>query len=363
MNLRAVFIHLGSKVPRYLLLNLQRHVRIFPEIPVTLIVSDANFIPKNIYGVDYYVYKKSFTILIQNVSELSNRSSFRNNFWLLSLERLLAIGEYHELNPQAKLLHIESDVLLLPNFPWSIFEAQNSLHWTKYEPNRDVASLLYSPNANESNWLNFQILNYCKDNPENTDMSVLSEIQKNFPEKIGILPSLAPSIPEMFNRNTTNANLIEKVISAGAELFGGIFDPAAIGIWLCGTDPRNNYGISKIHLSDILEGERNFIDPSQINYLFDSRGNLFIIKNNFKMSLFNLHIHSKNSDLFGKSWADSLRKYVLLSNFREEQKHFNFFALVKEVQMNLAQGNLIKYIFANQLTIKLRTFLISFFHS
>ena len=90
--------------------------------------------------------------MLSKYSNLKLRSRFRNNFWLLSLERLLVLSEVHNEYLESRILHIESDVLLLPNFPWDIFNDLNTLFWSTYEPDRDVAALLFSPSAKESQW-------------------------------------------------------------------------------------------------------------------------------------------------------------------------------------------------------------------
>jgi hypothetical protein len=43
-----------------------------------------------------------------------------------SIERFFALQQWHRLNPDKSFLHIESDNLVLPNFPWEKFKKVNS---------------------------------------------------------------------------------------------------------------------------------------------------------------------------------------------------------------------------------------------
>lgn len=343
MNLKAVYIHLGNPIPNYLLNNLKRHSKLFPQISTTLILSSDKYVPSELIGIDFYIYTNSFSGILSKYSNLKLRSRFRNNFWLLSLERLLVLSEFHNKNPESKILHIESDVLLLPNFPWEKFNDLKTLFWSSYEPHRDVAALLFSPSAKESQWLNDNILQLCKLNNEHTDMTVLSELHKNHPNKIQLLPTFSNKFPEMFNNNSDPTGENRFSCSSHFNKFDGVFDPAAIGVWLCGTDPRNHYGFSKIHLSQILENGKNFIDPSQISYEISKEGNLFMINELARIPIYNLHIHSKNADLLGDQWQNNLEYFIEKSAQKNETLVFSLFSLIQEIQMNFKQRTFLRY--------------------
>ena len=80
MSVKAVYIHLGGNIPKYLQLGLLRQTKLFPEISTVLIVSEEENIPKKITGIDYYVYKGTYKQALSEVSTLSNLSNFRNNY-------------------------------------------------------------------------------------------------------------------------------------------------------------------------------------------------------------------------------------------------------------------------------------------
>ena len=344
MSLEVVFIHLGNPIPKYLFNNLKRHSQLFPSIRTTLILSSEIYIPERLSGVNFYIYENTFSREIARISKLNLRTTFRNNFWLLSLERLLVLSEFHKRNPEHSLLHIESDILLMPNFPWAKFTTLDTLYWSKYEPNRDVAALLFSPSVKESEWLNSTIFELCNMNPDHTDMTVLSEIDRLFKSKINLLPTMTPLMPEMFNEQSDITGKYREMTSTNFTLFNGIFDPAAIGIWLCGTDPRNHYGVSKIHFNEILEKGKNFIDPAKINYSIDNDGNLFLVNKETQISLFNLHIHSKNPNLFDENWQQELQRFISMSDKKNQRFLFSFMSLRNELIMNLRQRTLIRYL-------------------
>ena len=80
--------------------------------------------------------------------------------------------------------------------------------------------------------------------------------------------------------------------------FNGIFDAAPIGMWMIGQDPRNHRGI----LRRYIDMNESYIHPGRTKYyLRDSS-----ITNSQGVSIFNLHIHSKEEKYFGRNWEKHL---------------------------------------------------------
>jgi hypothetical protein len=200
----------------------------------------------------------------------------------------------------------------MPNFPFAEIALSKKLMWNAYNSNHDVAALLFSPNINSTDNLIQQIRLNLKLKPNLTDMTVLNEVWRNSDLNPTHFSSVHPSLPEMINPKADEY--------AGSEMssgYGGIFDGAAIGMWLFGHDPKNNYGKSIIHSNLVIQSGNSYVDPSSVNYELDENGNLFAISKETtarKVPIWNLHIHSKNQNVLGVNWLHETRKYVDLAN-------------------------------------------------
>ena len=314
MNTKAVFVHLGKSPAKHLWLNLMRHKILFPEIETHILIDEPKHIRNIPMGIDVYFYKRESDFLKNKVFNAYDQK-FRQGFWRFSLERFFALAEFHETNPNSPILHIESDILLSPNFPWITFDSINKPMWNNYNVQRDVSALLYYPNFQIHSEIIQKIQELLLENSSHTDMTILAEIRELIATKISLFPSLSNSIPELKNRaNKVSDTLIDKV--SDASIFqDGIFDGAAIGMWFTGHDPRNNYGKAFIHESTPITSGDSLVDPSSVDYDMDLQGNLYVVSKvtRERMKLWCIHIHSKSLKLFSSDWKWELRRFVDLS--------------------------------------------------
>ena len=305
--MELVLVHLGSAKADHLPINIAHLRKTFPHNPVTLILTDdADIRLRNIKGVKFYFYERTFEIesVLKN---LNHNHLFRKGFWIFSLERIFALAQWSRKAEIGNFLHIESDVLLLPNFPIAKVNQSDNLLWTRFNGLRDVGTFLYSPNQKEIDWVESEIIKLVNIRPETTDMTSLSYLSNSFPNRVKILPST----PDEKNNE-----------------YGGIFDPAPYGMWLTGQDPRNNWGLIRrfIALGDSMA------KPEKFKYELSSTGELFIQDESGSFSLFNLHLHSKRKHLFGKYWKPFLRIDVWTANKRILRNIFSFSAFIQIFQ-------------------------------
>ena len=302
-SMHFVFVHLGVAKAEHLRPNLKRLQRLFPQIPVTLIYSDLNFLS------DYqdlpvlfhrYTESKDSTHILNN---LSHNSNFRNNFWRYSIERLFALSEWHDINTEAKMLHLESDILIMPNFPIEKFESIETISWCSFSESHDVASIVYSPSHLETRWMTLELEKLLREDPTLTDMTGLRKLVLKFPNRSSYLNS-----------------------KAAYEMFGGIFDAAPFGMWLCGRDPRNYKGITRRFMS-LPESD---IDPSSASFTFGRKSYLSVkLQGKNLTHLFNLHIHSKQKVIFGQNWRLVIALYVLTSRIKFPNTWFSPMCFLK----------------------------------
>ena len=313
-EVRAVFIHLGESPAEHLWLNIKRHLKLFPQIPVHLIYSSSRHERRIPRGCD------RFYLDINTLDPKLTRSRdiiFRRGFWSHTLSRLFSLPILHEQFPSDSLLHIESDVLLLPDFPWNDFRSQGTMGWQQFNFERDVASLLFVPNLNFSRILSELLNQSLARNPSHTDMTILREIRRENPKVVDYLPIVDSGISAILNPHFQNTQQILRE-SQNSVFFGkGIFDSAAIGMWLLGHDPRNTYGKFLLHDTGIMDTGQTPIDPKNLEYELTSSGHLKVFDKsdiNKKTSLWSLHVHSKEKKLFSISWVKRLDYYISLAN-------------------------------------------------
>jgi hypothetical protein len=302
--LRAVFVHLGANIPSHLKLNLERHKRLFPEIPATLGISTTTPLPKIPQEVEVFMYKRS-SESIDLMKSLNLSPSFRDGFWHLTLERLFALSDIHSFFPSEPMVHVESDVLLMPNFPWAQLAAQRQMMWGKVTPTEDIAALLFSPSYFKTEQMVEKIIEAVKFNPNTNDMRSLHFASKSLP--------------------STDFKYLPSGIDCD-DFSGGFFDVATLGMWLTGMDPRNAWG-KRRYLHPL---PHHLVNPGSFNYRFQE-GKLLVEREGTERKVFSLHIHSKDLRLFGPSWEDRLRKLVLSSNKRTPRTNFILTAFVRNL--------------------------------
>jgi hypothetical protein len=220
---------------------------------------------------------------------------FRSGYWRFTLERLLSIQQFHSENRDLAILHIESDVLLLPSFPLNKLLDINSLMWCPCDHERDVASLLYAPDYSESVWLAEKVLSQLKSRKFITDMQILHNISQAFPARVKYFPSPIDSVSPDTSKEFDSHDL---------------FDGALVGQWLTGLDPRNNWGITDIRATNKLKTDENHLLPWHGHFSYSRDFGLKYLNNGQSFSIHNLHIHSKNPKLLGESWEKELMRLI-----------------------------------------------------
>jgi hypothetical protein len=311
LDLELVFVRLGPRRNSYLNSNIIRLRKLFPDLSISVIEDEVSRRKsKQLPGVNYHLYVN------QNARNFNNAKShksklFREGFWNLTSERLFAVLDYKTSNPGKSVLHIESDVLLFPNFPFADFVELKLISWCCFNESKDVASLFYLPANSDVSWLKSELQNEFVQNSEATDMTALSNISRQNMDKVRIFPSLSSlSISQLANpRNLNVLNNLDRLMQLESH-FSGIFDPAAIGMWLCGMDPENHHGKLLLHDKTMLENGDSFINPSALSYKLDSGGNLYFMNNESWIPIYNLHVHSKNRKILSVCWIPELKKYI-----------------------------------------------------
>ena len=268
-----LFVYLGSRVPQYLIENVRQTADVFSGIDVVLATTCRRQIP---------LRNASQLTLADSLLRAGGDAGFRGGFWSKTFDRLFAIEAVHERYPDRRVLHIEGDVKLSTNLNLQSF-SETKLNWGPVTPSEDGAALVQSPTLETSRRLSKLLRIEADGNPKISDMSALANIRKAYPDVVELLPT-APG------DNTSE-----------------IFDFAPIGMWLGGTDPRNNRGVTYFRKRQ----DSHLFDPSE--FTFEYRDELLLVSKtqteepaNQEACVQNLHLHSKRVDLFVRNWSDAV---------------------------------------------------------
>lgn len=307
-SLAIVFCYLGNCPPKYVWLNLQLTQSRFPSCEVILVTDNRRALRKaKALNIHAFEYKR-----IQIMPELNHDQNFRSGFWHYSLERLFAFREWHETNRQRPAVHVEADVLLLPNFPILELQETANLAWLKVNATHDCAAILFSPGGEQSDWLAYALSQEILRHPSVTDMTGLSNVSRGNGERVTLLPTWSP------NWNL-GSPLSASPYAANFQLFGGVFDAATFGMWLTGRDARNSWGWKVIHKVTLDHQVR----PEVLTFSMEGETLVAGYGGNH-CPVFCLHIHSKERELFVRSAKNALEEYVNLASNGNELRIFSF---------------------------------------
>lgn len=299
--MEIVYVNLGKAQPAYLSATIERSMALFPQRKHTLILDVSKPIKFGTLQLSQ----------IQNeVNELDSKeirrvvdTKFRMGYWNLTLERLFAVLNYQIKNNVKNVLHIETDVILLRDFPFEIIENCTHSHWCDYGNGHDVAAMLHIPDSQEASRLKNQFIEILSENPNLTDMQLLFQARKS-----GANARLFPSYP----RGECDLSSIPDLDYCGNFPQHYIFDGLTYGMYLTGQDPRNNYGKYKIGDNSPYLNNATHINPRNFFWHCDEKGYIYAksLCCGKTAILKNLHIHSKNIKLFEKNWEMYLRKLI-----------------------------------------------------
>jgi hypothetical protein len=299
-----ILVYLGKKVPKYVFLNLNLIRTQFPHNQTVLITDNENAAKKaQKYGSLSFLVPSPKEVWGLKPSHLSHDINFRQSFWYNTLARFYALLLYATEFPKNQFLHVEADVLLLPNFPIKLFsKISTSLAFPLSTIENAAASTLFIKNFESiKNLVDFAELT-AKSEPFSTDMSILALYASKFPERVMLLPT-APNNRNSFTKST-NQNSFSKFTS-NSDYFKGIFDANTWGQFLTGEDERNFYGIRRIY----HHIPHHAIEPRKFAIEFNPSVQVKI--ENLTIDLFSLHIHSKEKALFdGRRSQKHLRRLI-----------------------------------------------------
>ncbi len=325
--MEIVFVHFGPKLPKHLQLNLKRTCELLPNVTVTLITDRSHA-----FQADHSNYFNQIVFKGREFSDVSARlnhpKDFRDNFWFNSLARLIAVSDF-VISRQSPVLHIESDVVISPDFPIAKFlELDRPIAYTIIGQGVGVASLLWIKDSGSARLLKSFIHSSVVRDSNTTDMKILGSFQNEHPNQVRILSSFPTK--EQTDSLPMGIQLLED-FTYTQRLFCGHFDAADVGQYLFGDDPRNHRGIKYVR----KELETSFFNPRKYHYGFSEDREFIEFSGDTYRNIYSLHIHSKNSRMFRTSTQIKTVKRALLNQGRGESRLFVPSVFLRSVGISL----------------------------
>jgi hypothetical protein len=288
-----VLVYLGKSIPKYVFLNLEYLLKNFSDSKIILLSdyqTQLNLATK--IGVESALVPHPEDYSALKPEGLSHDLSFRDGFWYKTISRFNALSFFSETCPDKAFLHLEADVLIMPNFPMSeIFKIQTNLAYPLSSIENAAASIFYVRNYSAiQEFIDFAEKEIVVDGFA-TDMTILARYALKNPNSITLLPT-APNNSRAFTSIVQQCDYSK--FSSNLDQFGGLFDANTWGQFLTGEDERNTAGLRRVfhHIPSHAIDTRNF------NFKYDK--SLKVLLEGTSVDLFALHIHSKEKALFDR---------------------------------------------------------------
>ena len=115
-------------------------------------------------------------------------------------------------------------------------------------------------------------------------------------------------------------------IERGLIKYGGVFDVGNMGMWLLGENPRNRGG--HIVRFEHFYSQDNRFQPTT----FSSKDGDFFVGINPPITLFSLHVHSKELKLFNSNWRKILERSIRSARSQRRKRSFSFIGYLGSAQ-------------------------------
>jgi len=337
-GIELLFVQLGYTKSKHLIQNIELIRSMFPSIKIHCIISKHSALeidlPNYVNRIVYTPEKEVNQLFNANEIDLD----FRKGYWRFTLERLIAIKSAYIENSKSRFIHVESDVLLLPSFPFINFLSIENVAWLPYDGTSDIASIVYFPSLEKNLDFTEDLMSLLVANPRLTDMQALYKLRNLFPERYVLLPTSHSDFGNLKNPNLDSATKL-------SSKFEGIFDSAPIGMWLTGIDPKNNYGFTKYFETKKINKMQTCINPSAYSLQFGNKSDLLYQNDSNFIKIYNLHVHSKSKKVFSPRWNIEIERLLLLSYRKKVYTELSIRLFFKLIFENLSKGTLLEYMY------------------
>jgi hypothetical protein len=291
-----VLVYLGKKIPRYVISNYRYLEKSFPKHELWIVLDEPRLAER--------LRKKGIRTWVASKSKISN-ASYRNGFWTQTLNRFFALEEFFLQNSNGSVLHVEADVILFPTFPIDqLDDITKNIAYPLSDSMVGVASTFWLRTSEDISFFCDFLRQKKFTEPHLIDTTALGLFAKAHTDKVLVLRSGLDSALSYNNLDDLRLTGDDDAINSK-----GIFDASTLGIYLCGTDPRNTFGVS--HLFSPLRHHR--INPESLSFRSENSV-LFAELGSELRPIYSLHNHSKDKRLFNSGNENYLLNRYLRSN-------------------------------------------------
>ena len=310
---KIVFVYLGRDFPDYAKASLELF-GITNDLEVVLLANQSvrqqvlnpniEFIPVEEF------YDPSTFDQIRRIS--LNSSTFRDGFWLKTLERFFVLEQFMIAFSEKNILHAELDQLLfrVDHLSKNLIASNFSgLMLPFHSPGIAVASVVFVSDFGVlTDFVNHSVKQTSFDN----EMALLANWAKESPSAVYAAPTLSSLKHSIDYEPRIGLPLVE------VSTTQGYLDAAQVGQWVGGIDPRN-VPLRSCPMSKFVDPPRELLleksDLSNFVFKFDSDEGFLTIdsKRSMPSRLYNLHLHSKIHRLLLTD-ALSFKRFFDISN-------------------------------------------------
>lgn len=198
----------------------------------------------------------------------------------------------------------------------SFVSIEKKIAYPLSSPNDGLASTLWCKDLEATSHLAEFTLKCVSENSLVTDTDILGLLVKSIPDDVLVLRSGPDDLHAYrYNLETTVGTLRGSEHPINRL---GIFDASSLGIHLCGSDPRNSFGVSRV-FSPL---PHHFINLTALDFYIENN-EIFLSTANESRVIYSLHNHSKNSRYFEGDFAERL-SYTLPRRVNGEFVRFSF---------------------------------------
>jgi hypothetical protein len=284
--IKIVLVQYGVKADALLYKNLKYLKTTFPTIPKVVLTNSIRNLDKNkMQGVEIYIDE---TLDISEIRHnISHPLNFRNGFWLNTIARFWLLSSYHSTCPNQSLLHIETDVLLMPSFPFKVLDVcKFDCIFSDVSEQASSAAVFYTRRSETSRQIMEHLRQGALKDSSATDMSLLAQYTGGEDHRLGKFKNGSGLDP-------VNGNVFRDF---------PIVDPATWGMFYLGRDPRNH------------RGARILYQPIPEHQIRAENFELVLTESGIEIEEFgelvSFHVHSKDTRYFSEDGLELLNTRI-----------------------------------------------------
>lgn len=287
-----IFVHCGdAPVPSYLSDTLAITRRVAPKSEIVVLANEGQADRLRQFGSFFsFVPIESFpasSISNQFRAQSALNRDFRNGFWYFATERFLVLADFIRHRSVEDVVHLENDVALYFDPVDKIAAFRSFADFAvPLDRIRAIAGLVWFANSRASDRL---------------AQHLLTQLGINDMESVGNFcvgnPDFAKPLPTIPLHYALEKGLDPTRYSQGIELFGGLFDAAAIGQYIGGVHWLNTPHDSRFFVNESSDLDLRDFDISWS--VVDGIRFPVIAKAGIRSTVLSIHAHSK--DLCGVS--------------------------------------------------------------